>query len=567
MKLTCKGSLKRDLFFVVTICVIIVFNFASIYNQHTEFFTKSSSMQLRLKHSTMPSMESLINKVRTRALGLLDFDFIRTNILIEAPWAESHGADHHLYLGAGLLYYSFAYAFQCHTIVVLGSGGGFVPRLLRQAQRDLERSRLHGQHADEVKFQLILIDAHLPSAGWGGTFYAENHETVMRREFSDIRFIFKTTDEAFEILQSENIQIAYLHVDADHSFTQSYKDFTNYVSLLSPRGIVSFHDTCRNETRSCSTGVPETLQEIQKHPEVYDLQFLDAHYLYRGIAFAIRKDAPALEVSKTDRWNFCRNNAESLLKSSDGFNNKGHLSSLGAFYDCESKFNITRLGQPCPKGFRRSLRVKDSCLKCIPGLNGDDCSGFRYAERREMDLPFENDVDIAQRQRLIAAWLAEHNTQNIFEINSVPVSKRLYHPFQSAVAADPRMQVPLWSDDGEVPILRWIPARYKDMLKDGDYAATVELEFTDAVVCVDCHRNLKEATELFSLLTEFPLLSVIILECHIGSKFLLEAKKLLQTTWHLEADIVIGSPRLEREHLGRTDVVRQMMLFTRKTLV
>ena len=75
-------------------------------------------------------------------VGLLNHHVIRSHLLAEAPWAESHGADHHLFLGAGLLYYSFAYAFRSRTIVALGSGGGFVPRVLRQAQRDLELAQL-----------------------------------------------------------------------------------------------------------------------------------------------------------------------------------------------------------------------------------------------------------------------------------------------------------------------------------------------------------------------------------------------------------------------------------------
>lgn len=282
-----KWSLRRDLLFVAMIVMIVFINFASLHSRQLPLSTIDSAMEQRLELYRIKPAVAVENRraqekeqQRIRALGLLDFDFIHSHLLIEAPWAESHGSDHNLYLGAGLLYYSFAYAFQCHTIVVLGSGGGFVPRLLRQAQRDMERSRLDGQRTSSSStFQLILIDAHMPSAGWGATFYAENEETVMRRDFPDIRYIFKTTDDAFEILKSEGVQIDYLHVDADHSFQQSYKDFTNYVSLLSPRGVVSFHDTCRDATRHCETGVPDALREIEMQPDKFGLQFLDAHYL------------------------------------------------------------------------------------------------------------------------------------------------------------------------------------------------------------------------------------------------------------------------------------------------
>lgn len=562
-KILIKTSLKRDLFFLLTVTTILFVNFASLAGQHAAL-SQPSVVQRHLDASTR-SLVTFAND-RSRSLGLLNVDYIRSHLLNEAPWAESHGADHNLYLGAGLLYYSLAYAFQCRTIVVLGSGGGFVPRLLRQAQRDVERSRVvkGGQRGSVDTFQLILIDAHLPSAGWGATFYAENDQTVMRREFADIRYIFETTDEAFHLLKAEGIEIDYLHVDADHSFKQSLKDFINYVSLLSPRGVVSFHDTCRNATRHCETGVPETLTEIQKNSNAYGLQFLDAHYLYRGIALAIQKDAPAIESPKADRYNFCRNNVKNLLKTSSGFDKNGQLSSLGDFYECDRHFNLTLLEKPCPPGFRRSLRQRDRCIRCIPGMNGENCTGFRYIERREVDLPYELHQDMVQRQRLIAAWLADYNVQHLLEMNSVPVSKSLYHPIQSAVAADPRVHTPLWTEEGEVPLLRWLPVRAKDVLRDGDYASTVELDQTDALVCVDCQRHLKTFQELETLLDEFPHLRVIVLECHIDSNLLTNATRVLANgTWKKQAEMVIGSPELERNFPSHRDIIRRMIFFTK----
>lgn len=252
--------------------------------------------------------------------------------------------------------------------------------------------------------------------------------------------------------------------------------------------------------------------------------------------------------------------------SSHGFDNHGSLSTLGAFYDCQGKYNVTQLGQPCPAGFRRSQIKKETCVKCIPGLNGKDCSGNRYHKDRRStpDLPYENHADLRQRQRLIAAWLADHDIQHLFEINSIPVSKRLYHPIQSAVAADPRMETPHWSDDGDVPILRFLPVRYKDVMKDGDYEATVELDQTDGVVCLDCQRNLKEFSEILRFANELPRLRLMILESHVGTKFLVNVTRILKSTWDMESEIVMGSPRLEREYPNQPDMVRHLILFTRK---
>src|SRR5690349_21274860 len=89
-------------------------------------------------------------------MGLIDAEFVETSLTKEAPFCESHGAQGS-YLGIGLLYYSLVYARRTRVAVCLGSGGGFVPRLMRQAQRDL------GIDADS---RTILVDADLPQAGW-----------------------------------------------------------------------------------------------------------------------------------------------------------------------------------------------------------------------------------------------------------------------------------------------------------------------------------------------------------------------------------------------------------------
>lgn len=564
-----KASLLRDLFALVVACIILL-NFTGMVGHHHAELSKSSTLQRHLDASTRLSVvEQTPLAIRKRSLGLLDFDFISSHLLREAPWAESHGADHHLFLGAGLLYYSLAYTFQCQTIVVLGSGGGFVPRMLRQAQRDLERTRsLKGGQRSSAHspFQVILVDAHVPWDEWGVNFYAENEQTTMRRDFADIRYIFNTTDEAYEMIKSEGILIDYLHLDADYSFDQSYKDFTNYASLLSPKGIVSFHDTCHSDKDNCDSSVWKTLREIQLHGnDSYELQFLDAHYLYQGISIAIPKNAPVIETPKGARWNFCHHNVESVLKPINDFDRNGQIPSFGAFYDCEGNFDVTLLGKPCPPGFRRSLRQKERCLKCIPGMKGQNCTEFRYKEKREVHLPHETHKDMLQRHRLVAAWLAEYNVQHLFEMSAIPVSKSLYHPILSAVAADPRIKQPLWTDEGETPIIRWLPVRAKDLLLDGDYASTVELDQTDAAVCIDCRRHFQESTDLLRLLDEFPRLRILVLESHVESEILTNVTHTLPSDqWTKEAELVLGSPDLERSYPSQHEVIRQMLLFVKK---
>ena len=383
--------------------------------------------------------------------SLLDLSLIRNTLLREAPWAESHGANHLTFLGAGMLYYSMAYSFRSKSIVVLGSGGGFVPRMLRQAQRDLLAGGVRPDRRGNKKngrtdnslpsYDLYLVDAHLASAGWGSTFYAKNENTTMRKEFSDIHYVFQLTDDAYTNYfrpmyddPDNDFKIDYLHVDADHGFEQSWKDFDNYSKLLSDRAVISFHDTCYdNVTRNChAKGVPETMEKLRNESEKRGLQMIDLHYLYRGIAFAFREHATALETPRDRRINFCVNNADLINVTSDGFTKNGRVGSLptlGDFMECSTRYNETELmiakskmagvtdppknimAVACPvEGFRRHS-VSGRCEKCIPGLIGDNCQRSKYeavrTKRNVDNIGDERDTgyDYSDLLHLAGVWL------------------------------------------------------------------------------------------------------------------------------------------------------------------
>ena len=75
---------------------------------------------------------------------MLNRAVIREELHHDAKWFESHGSDGKEYLGGGMLYYTMAYITRAKVCVCLGSGGGFVPRLMVQAQRDLQASGMRG---------------------------------------------------------------------------------------------------------------------------------------------------------------------------------------------------------------------------------------------------------------------------------------------------------------------------------------------------------------------------------------------------------------------------------------
>jgi len=154
----------------------------------------------------------------------------------------THGAtDFHL--GDGLLVYSAIQYMRAKTCVCLGSGGGFIPRIMSQARMDL-----HDQQIFEGEKNMewgdvgttILVDA---SNGVGGHTDWVEKDSFFRTHFP-CRVILDTTENAYyNFFVKEDIKIDYLHIDAGHSYEDVKKDFELYSKLLSPSGIISIHDT------------------------------------------------------------------------------------------------------------------------------------------------------------------------------------------------------------------------------------------------------------------------------------------------------------------------------------
>lgn len=126
---------------------------------------------------------------------------------------------------------------RARVCVCLGSGGGFVPCLMRQAQMDL------GIDMAET----FLVDAVLPEAGYGGPEVAMGwiHEgSLLRQQFGDIVILSCLTGQAATGFFAKNATaIDYLHIDADHSFNAALADFETYLPLLKPSAFVTMHDT------------------------------------------------------------------------------------------------------------------------------------------------------------------------------------------------------------------------------------------------------------------------------------------------------------------------------------
>ena len=189
--------------------------------------------------------------------SLLDRDFITSRITVDDPYSESHGSSEgSVDLSAGIIYYALAYAHRAQICVCLGSGGGFVPRLLRQAQRDLG---LEGSRT-------ILVDGagSVTEPGreiWGRPIWT-NEDSTFRKNYPDIELRFQLTQDAFnEFFVPNDIKIDYLHIDADHHYEGAKLDWDLYSTLVARNGVITLHDTV-NYREPC--GVPQLVEEISR---------------------------------------------------------------------------------------------------------------------------------------------------------------------------------------------------------------------------------------------------------------------------------------------------------------
>jgi Methyltransferase domain len=170
-------------------------------------------------------------------------DFVRL------VFADSHGAFEG-HLGAGLLYYSLGLLVRSQVSVCVGSGGGFVPSLMRRAQLD----------AGIDPSVTYLVDANLPELAFGSPIQSGGWMTdgnaFLKRE-SDILILPVLSVDAAKLFASEGLRIDYLHVDGDHSKPGFLADVRAFAPLLADTGIVTFHDVRL-------PGVAEALSELRR---------------------------------------------------------------------------------------------------------------------------------------------------------------------------------------------------------------------------------------------------------------------------------------------------------------
>ena len=180
--------------------------------------------------------------------SILNYDYIKefitTNDGEEVPYRWSHGAtDKHL--GDGLIIYTLVQFFKLKTLVCLGSGGGFIPRIMTQARYDLSQEGFY----EEVSMEwgdngsTYVVDA---CNGFNGEVDWVDKDSFFRETFHP-KFIKETTEDAYyNYFVKQDIKIDLLHIDADHTFEGVKKDFELYSNIMNKDGIITIHDTDKN---------------------------------------------------------------------------------------------------------------------------------------------------------------------------------------------------------------------------------------------------------------------------------------------------------------------------------
>ncbi len=167
--------------------------------------------------------------------SLVDSDFIHNQLLRNANWAALHGAEDS-YIGAGMLYYAIVYSMKAKTCVCLGSGDGFVPRIMRQAQRD----------CNLTPSKTILVDAN--TGKWGRPNWL-HPASYFRSQYPEIEIVLDTTHNV-ALHRAQEWSIDYLHIDADRTAKGAFQDFLDFLPYMSRNGVITLHDVGGN--RPCS---------------------------------------------------------------------------------------------------------------------------------------------------------------------------------------------------------------------------------------------------------------------------------------------------------------------------
>jgi len=173
-------------------------------------------------------------------------EYIRKNITNNndepVPYRWTHGATD-LHMGDGIVVYSLIQHMRLKTCVCIGSGGGFIPRIMTQARLDLYNQKIFDGNNDYNWGDIgvtYVVDA---CNGIGGPTDLEDETSFFRSTFYPRLIKSTSVDAYYDFFVRQDIKIDLLFIDGDHSYEGVKEDFDLYSKILSDNGVIILHDT------------------------------------------------------------------------------------------------------------------------------------------------------------------------------------------------------------------------------------------------------------------------------------------------------------------------------------
>ena len=226
----------------------------------------------------------LIQNVKLRQLH--GGDLIDTE-LKDMIYASGHGVCKNNTLDS---VFSLVKLIKPKVCVVIGSGCGIIPRIIREAQID----------SGSYDSKTYLVD--LGSGMGAQPDLIHNKESLFRKLYPEI-IVYKNYSypDGLEYVKNKEEKIDILWIDGDHGYQGSKKDFHFYSQMVSDNGLIFMHDTAPmgiNNIQPEWCGVNKTIEFIkEKYNGKYEvLNFTKTDNFDPGAGFAIIKKNLKTEV-------------------------------------------------------------------------------------------------------------------------------------------------------------------------------------------------------------------------------------------------------------------------------